>query len=218
MGPFDQLTYYELLEVPTSASTFEIRQAYKRLIGIYSEDALATYSLFSEEERLHILARIETAFATLVNQDKRAEYNQRLLESGRLTPESLEERAKARTAPVFHLSSVERADALTAQLQKKLQSKKVQHIIAALMEKELISGQDLQNLRQALGLGLEELFQITKISPNILQAIEEDDYGHLPPEIYVKSFLSSYAELLNLDAKVVVARYLRNKDVQQKTP
>ena len=71
MKNFQGLNYYEILEIPLSASSFEIRQAYKEALTIYSEDSLFTYSLFTDEERGEILRNIEEAFLTLVDKKKR---------------------------------------------------------------------------------------------------------------------------------------------------
>ena len=53
------IDYYELLEIPYDASSFEIRQAYKDAFSIYNEDSLATYSFFEDGERDQILKKIE---------------------------------------------------------------------------------------------------------------------------------------------------------------
>ena len=79
-----------------------------------------------------------------------------------------------------------------------------------MLKGEVICGKDLKNLRESLGIELEEFFQATKISPTTLEAIEKDDIGNLPPSIYLKSFLKSYAEILQLDTKRIVDGYLKN--------
>ena len=45
MKPFEQQTYYELLEVPVSASAEEIRVAYVRALEAYGPDSVAVYAL-----------------------------------------------------------------------------------------------------------------------------------------------------------------------------
>ena len=70
----------------------------------------------------------------------------------------------------------------------------------------------MKNLRESLGIELEEMFQATKISPTTLEAIEKDRIDNLPPKVYLRSFLKSYAEALQLDARQVVDKYLRNID------
>jgi len=44
MKRFEELNYYEILELPVNASDFEIRQAYKSALSIYEEDSLSSYT------------------------------------------------------------------------------------------------------------------------------------------------------------------------------
>ena len=86
---FEELNYYELLQIPFNASSFEVRQAYKSILSIYEDGSLATYSLFSDDERMSILHRIEKAFLTLTDNKKRDEYDHGLVERGDLSEEML---------------------------------------------------------------------------------------------------------------------------------
>jgi len=84
MKKFEELNFYEVLEVPFSASDFEIRQAYKEALSVYSEDSLVTYSFFTDEERERILKKIEEAFLTLIDDRKRGQYDKFLVDTGRV--------------------------------------------------------------------------------------------------------------------------------------
>ena len=53
MNKFEELNYYEILEIPVNASSFEIRRAYRNAVEVYSDHSLLTYSLFSAEERVN---------------------------------------------------------------------------------------------------------------------------------------------------------------------
>jgi len=75
---------------------------------------------------------------------------------------------------------------------------------------EIISGEDLKNLRESRGLELQDIHRITKISPTVLETIEKDDIRNLPPRIYLKSFLKAYAEILEVDTNRIVQGYLKN--------
>ena len=77
-------------------------------------------------------------------------------------------------------------------------------------EGETISGKDLKYVREFLGIDLEKVYWATKISPTALEAIEKDDIANLPPTIYLKSFLKSYAKILQLDTEKTVEGYLKN--------
>ena len=72
MKKYEELNYYETLEIPFGASPFEISQAYKDALSIYNEDSLITYSFFDDDERDRILKKIEKAFFILIDQKKRA--------------------------------------------------------------------------------------------------------------------------------------------------
>jgi cytoskeleton protein RodZ len=74
---------------------------------------------------------------------------------------------------------------------------------------EIISGRDLKNLRESQGLDLNDVHRVTKISPTVLKAIENNEIGRLP-RIYLRSFLKSYAEMLQVDTNIVVEGYLRS--------
>ena len=83
MKKIDDLNYYEVLQVPTSASDVEIEQAYQEALAVYSEDALASYCLFSGDDRENMLQLLETAYRTLADHRQRAAYDGELIKSGR---------------------------------------------------------------------------------------------------------------------------------------
>lgn len=71
----EEMDYYELLNIATTATQQEIERAYLLGKSTYRRDSLAYYSLIPEEERQFILGRIEEAFQTLGNPDKRKAYD-----------------------------------------------------------------------------------------------------------------------------------------------
>lgn len=75
MKNFEELNYYELLEISFDASPFEIKKAYKNALSIYDENSLLTYSLFVDAERKKILKKIEDAYDTLIDKSKRKSYD-----------------------------------------------------------------------------------------------------------------------------------------------
>ena len=209
---FDELNYYELLRVPYGASSFEIRQAYKHALVIYEESSLATYSLFTEDERKTILANVEKAFLTLIDTEKRTVYDKNLARMGEMPQGLLAKKEQKKAIPLFQINKTKNKGNDESSIRKKIKEKGTGELAEAMLKHDLISGEDLKNLRESLGIELEEMFQATKISPTTLEAIEKDRIANLPPKVYLKSFLKSYAEALQLDARQVVEKYLRNMD------
>lgn len=62
----------------------------------------------------------------------------------------------------------------------------------------------LRIAREAKGIALKEVEEITKIRTKYLQALEDGDYGVLPGGVYTVGFLRSYARFLDLDAENLV--------------
>lgn len=76
-----EMDYYELLNVNRTASLQEIERAYELCKITYQTDSIAYYSLLSEEDRKHILDRIEKAYETLRNTNKRKTYDFKIYEN-----------------------------------------------------------------------------------------------------------------------------------------
>ena len=51
---FDQLNYYEMLDIKPDAPALEIRSAYNSALQMYQSDSLVSYSFFSPKERKEI--------------------------------------------------------------------------------------------------------------------------------------------------------------------
>jgi len=68
-------------------------------------------------------------------------------------------------------------------------------------------GEYLKREREMRGILLEEISEATKIGKDILEALENDDHKRLPPQVYVRGFLRTYASYLGLDVNDVLLRY-----------
>lgn len=60
----------------------------------------------------------------------------------------------------------------------------------------------LQEARLEQGLTIEEMAQRTKIRPQFLAAIEEENFQALPGEAYIKPFVRSYAKALGIEERI----------------
>jgi transcriptional regulator with XRE-family HTH domain len=73
-------------------------------------------------------------------------------------------------------------------------------------------GRELARARQQLGRSLEDISAKTKVSVERLIAIEQNDVNQLPPLVYVRGFVRSYATEVGLDPDDTVGRYLAQFD------
>ena len=69
-------------------------------------------------------------------------------------------------------------------------------------------GQYLKNERLQQGIDLKRISNETKISVTNLSHIEMENYADLPAEIFMKSYLRSYATCLGMNSDEVIHRYL----------
>ena len=60
-------------------------------------------------------------------------------------------------------------------------------------------GERLRQERLGQGLDLDQIAELTKISPLMLEAIEADDFDRLPGSFFARSFVRQYARALGLD-------------------
>ena len=107
-------------------------------------------------------------------------------------------------------------DNLAESVRKKSKQKEVEKLTNEILSKDLISGSDLIKLRKAVGVELSEIDVVTKISVTVLKSIEEDQFENLPSDIYLKNFLKSFAEVLQIDSQKIVDGYLENISHYQK--
>lgn len=68
-------------------------------------------------------------------------------------------------------------------------------------------GHTLREARERRGLSLTEVALETNIQSPRLDAIEHDDFSRLPPPVYVKGFIRTYAKYLDLDPDPLVQEY-----------
>ena len=72
----------------------------------------------------------------------------------------------------------------------------------------------LRKRREELGISIEEMARITRISAANLKAIESGDSARLPAPIYIKGFIRAYARQLKLDEKELVQQYISRYEPQ----
>lgn len=68
-------------------------------------------------------------------------------------------------------------------------------------------GATLREARIRKGLELADCEQATRIRSRYLRALEEERFDAIPAPVYVRSFLRTYAELLEVDADLLLDEY-----------
>jgi len=217
MKKFDGLNYYEILEIPMTSSYFEIKRAYKDALSLYNEDSIVTYSLFSNEERDKIIEDIKNAFSTLTDDQKRASYDQMLVDSGHVETLIPSREKKYISTPLSSTHTSVNESHLYSRVKEKLLTEDVKTLSDEILLKERLSGDDLKKLRKAVDVKIQEIQHITKIRTSVLKAIEENRFEELPPDTYLRSFLRSYAKILQINPQKIIDGYLKTISLAKKT-
>jgi len=190
----EEQTLYEVLEIDPGASDEEIRRAYKRMREMYAADSMVVCGLYTPERLDVVHARVDEAYDTLLDPEKRKLYDVKLFPEGIPT----------RPTPTTGVAAVEpttppKADATPARVQVP------EPIIDANTE---ITGQLLKTLREARGIDLADVSQRSKVSVHHLRSIEDENWGAMPAPVYLRGFLVEIARFLKLDVQHVTRSYL----------
>jgi cytoskeleton protein RodZ len=62
-------------------------------------------------------------------------------------------------------------------------------------------GRALREARERLGLSIADVASQTKLAPRQIEALEAEDFRHLPEMPFVRGFVRNYAKVLQLDAQ-----------------
>jgi curved DNA-binding protein CbpA len=207
---FDQLNYYEMLDIKPDATALEIRNAYNNALQMYQPDSLVSYSFFSREERNKILAFLEKAYLTLINETQRAEYDKELTRLGILSFTDKSAAAKKESVNIFDINRQKDNTVTRKNHNVELKMKVSQNQrIGEILSRNDISGADIRTIRNELGVAIENIHQETKIRLDYLNYIEEDKIEKLPAAVFLKGFVKAYLKCLCVEpADEISARYM----------
>jgi DnaJ-class molecular chaperone len=217
MKSFEAESYYDILRIHPDADLLEIKRAYRETRDIYQEDALATYSLFSDEQRSELLGQIDAAYHTLSDRKRRKAYDRELAETGHLSGTSGKPPMTFQDKPQSATDQSIRASDLSTWVKNRMKEEDIARMVEDVTEKDCVSGSDLKRLREAMDIKLSDVYEITRISQTTLSLIENNQFNRLPADVFLKSFLKTYAEILHLDSHRVIEGYYRNKALSQES-
>lgn len=230
----ERRNYYEVLEVPTSATMEDIHQGYIRSKNAYSGDSVALYSLMTEEECSQILDVIEEAYAVLSEPIKRREYD--TIRGIKVEPVQnqtslIEKEDHSRYDNSMFMdnsdypkqSNVDYSNDFNIQRKDEAQVSKINarrifsldFDIDPKIEEEIenctnFSGQFLQKIREYKQVSIERMSDMTKISKTHLRNLESDAYDRLPAVVYTRGFVYQFAKCLKLNPEMVATSYIHN--------
>lgn len=217
-GKIDRDAYhkdFETLELSINASPEEVTDAYRRLKEAYSPELVSMSSpvgyAIEKKRRQDMIGQIEAAYRSL----------QRLFEKEAPSP-SEEIAARENESPPGEAIQpdavetgpvVEAAVAEAAVETDPLDGEAVPEAAAETEERPMadiadFSGQTLKEIREKLKVSLERIYEETKIRIPTLENLETENFPDLPPEVYVKGFVKSYARCLSLDPIATAGVYM----------
>jgi DnaJ-class molecular chaperone len=206
---FAQLNYYEMLDIKPDAAALEIRGAYNATMQIYQADSLVSYSFFAPEERKKILALLEKAYFTLINEKERRNYDNELIRLGFLNAQE-ENPVVKKPVGIFDINRQGNNSGLLKNQNAELKTNVSQNQrIGEILSQHKISGADLKTIRNELGVAIEKIHQETKIRIEYLNNIEENKTEGLPAAVFLKGFIKAYLKCLCIEpADEISARYM----------
>lgn len=78
-------------------------------------------------------------------------------------------------------------------------------------------GEELRRERELRQISLREVSEATKINIRYLEALERNDFRHLPGGVFNKGFVRAYSEFIGVDPEAMVNAYLLEEQ-EQTTP
>lgn len=202
--------HYQVLEVSYDASSDEIQSAYEVARDIYSHDALVSGSILSDHERRRTFDRIAEAYQTLIAEESRRLYDQRL-GLAQTSTRMVGRDVVAACAPREDvLEETRELDKLGDDVDEPVARapREPRKCPLELKPSEEASGAFLKKARESMGLELATISEETKIGRSMLEYIETERIDRLPAPVYLKNFTRQVARCLGLDEERIATSYL----------
>ena len=198
MKPLFEQDHYEILETHPAATREEIERAYRLALATYADDSLAGYSVFEKGDAAALRERIEAAYRVLSDSRMRSEYDATLQVDRQQGPPPAEP-----SAPLVPVESAIGGGPLPHS------TSEFAHLDDGTGD---FDGERLRHFRIRGGMEIEDIARVTKVSPTYLRFIEEERFADLPNSVYVRGFVTAYANCVGLEGKDVAASYMTKFD------
>lgn len=131
-----------------------------------------------------------------------------LIDTGALDAAAFSGRTRRELAARSDVDSVSREESLRRWAVKRAEAPEMRRRIEAILSGPRLSGPQLKELREAYGIELSEIYATIRINKDVMTAIEADRIQDLPATVYLRQFLKSLAQILQIDPSRVVEGYL----------
>ncbi|MFK7898905.1 MAG: helix-turn-helix domain-containing protein [Myxococcota bacterium] len=225
MRGIDELDHYELLEVGRGASGMDIDRAYRLAQQTYADGSLAMYGVFEARDASAIRERLDEAYRVLADPELRTLYDQDLPEPAPRPGGTGLTGQGASASPEFggeggigHSGQPAYANQVPASaiLGDPSEERIIDSFDSAVEEFDTLEdegggdfdGVRLRRTRLFRGYEIDDISDVTKVSCAHLRNIEDENFGALPADVYVRGFVTAYAKTIGLDPTLVVPSYM----------
>ena len=212
MRGIDELDHYELLEISRSATSVEIDRGYRMAQQTYADGSLAMYSVFESLDARAIRDRLDEAYRVLADPELRAQYDEIMKAEAPMTIDL------GSDTPIEQAlrSNAEQAEQARDARDRSNDSVSPDSFDDVVEEFDAIEedgsgefdGVRLRRNRMFRGYEIDDISSVTKVNSTHLRNIEDENFGELPADVYVRGFVKAYAQTIGLDPKVVVPSYM----------
>jgi len=176
--------YYEVLQCSFASPGYEIKANFEKLTKFFGKKNFLTRMVLKPDVILQNLEHFKRAYSVLSDSGLKEKYDADLISK-------ISKPAYDDDKPLFEISKEE--------MHKRRVSSPIGNI----------TGKFLKEVRENLGLTLQDVTSITKIGLKYLRAIEEENYVELPELVFLKGYLKEIARLLDLDPDKVSSSYIK---------
>jgi len=79
-------------------------------------------------------------------------------------------------------------------------------------------GEELRRERELRQISLREVAEATKVNIRYLEAMERNDFAHLPGGVFNRGFVRAYAQFIGVDPEAMVNAYILEERTQTDPP